>query len=52
MQLSEYYTNLHRGKYYEGAILHIKSKLKKPYIFIFSNHIEWRERIFFGDAKQ
>ena len=34
------------GKHYSNAINHIKSKLAKPYIFIFSNDILWCEREF------
>ena len=48
LQYSEHYTNLCEGKYYEGAIRLIKSKLTKPYIFIFSNDIAWCEREFLG----
>ena len=40
--------NLCEGKYYEGAIRLIKSKLAKPHIFIFSNDIAWCEREFLG----
>lgn len=46
LQYSEHYTNLCEGKYYEGAIRLIKSKLTKPHIFIFSNDIAWCERNF------
>lgn len=34
------------GAYYESAINYIKQKLEKPYIFIFSDEIEWCEREF------
>ena len=34
------------GKYYSGAITHIKSKIAKPHIFVFSNDIVWCERQF------
>lgn len=43
---ADLYVNLCDGAYYNGAILHIKSKLKKPHIFIFSNDILWCERNF------
>lgn len=48
LQYSEHYANLCEGKYYEGAIRLIKSKLAKPHIFIFSNDIAWCEREFLG----
>ena len=48
LQLSDYYVNLCCGKYYEGAIRLIKSKLTKPHIFIFSNDIAWCEKEFLG----
>lgn len=44
----EYYENLCRGKYYEGSICLMKSKLKKPHIFIFSNDIAWCKKEFLG----
>ena len=40
--------NLCEGKYYEGAIDFIKSRLKNPHIFIFSNDIGWCRREFLG----
>lgn len=46
LQYSEHYASLCEGKYYEGAIRLIKSKLTKPHIFIFSNDIAWCEREF------
>ena len=42
------FVNLCEGKYYEGAIRLIKSKLTKPHIFIFSNDMAWCEREFLG----
>lgn len=48
LQYSEHYASLCEGKYYEGAIRLIKSKLTKPHIFIFSNDIAWCEREFLG----
>lgn len=48
LQYSEHYANLCEGKYYEGAIRLIKSKLTKPHIFIFSNDIAWCEKEFLG----
>lgn len=40
------FVNLCEGKYYDGAIRLIKSKLTKPHIFIFSNDIAWCEKEF------
>lgn len=48
LQFENYYINLCKGKYYEGAISLMKSKLKKPHIFIFSNDIAWCEKEFLG----
>lgn len=42
------FVNLCEGKYYDGAIRFIKSKLTKPHIFIFSNDIAWCEKNFFN----
>lgn len=42
------FVNLCEGKYYEGAIRLIKSKLAKPHIFVFSNDIAWCEKEFLG----
>ena len=42
---TDFYLNL-KGEYYGGAINYLKSKLAKPYIFIFSNDILWCEREF------
>lgn len=38
--------NLCDGAYYEGAIYYLKSMLKKPHIFIFSNDIAWCKQYF------
>ncbi len=42
---TDFYLNL-KGEYYGGAINYLKTKLSKPYIFIFSNDILWCEREF------
>ena len=40
------FENLCKGTYYDDSIKSIKSKLKKPHIFIFSNDIAWCKRNF------
>ena len=44
--LNSDYANLCEGTYYDDSIKSIKSKFKKPHIFIFSNDILWCERNF------